>query len=185
MPRTHRPRYAPKQLLAPPRLRAYALRALARRGHSVDELRRKLNYRAAPDADVEALLKDLESAGWLDDPRFARDFARARSRRYGRRRIAAELRMRGIPDALASQALDEIFPTPESEIALLRQRLDKRLARRKSPDSSKLLRSVYAALLRAGFPSAIIRDELFRRPEFRRDKNSFPNSPEGDAEAAP
>jgi hypothetical protein len=45
----------------------------------------------------------------------------------------------------------------------VRRRIARRLQGRKPPYTKKVLQSVYASLLRAGFPSAIIRDELFRQ----------------------
>ena len=45
----------------------------------------------------------------------------------------------------------------------MRQRLERRLKDQRPPYTQKLLRSLYAGLLRAGFSSAIIRDELFGR----------------------
>lgn len=156
------------------KLRNYALRALARRRHATAELRKKMEERAADKAEVESILQNLTEAGWLDDQRFAQEYtrARARYRRYGRFRIARELQMKGVPEALAQEALDETFPTANEEIALIRQRIDKRLAHARPPFTQKLLRSLYGSLLRAGFPSAIIRDELFQRPEFSNNRNS-------------
>ena len=57
----------------------------------------------------------------------------------------------------------EVYPAEKTERALVRQRLERRLKDRHPPYPQKLLRSLYASLLRAGFASAIIRDELFGR----------------------
>ena len=113
---------------------------------------------------VEEVLADLNGRGWLDDRRFAHGYARSRvSRRYGRFRITRELRRRGLSDELIEEALAEVFPSDRDERALVRKRLERRLRGKLRPYSDKLLRSVYASLLRAGFASAIIRDELFQR----------------------
>lgn len=170
MPRAKkRSRFGEKPRLPEPALRNYALRALARRQHSTGELRKKLTSRAAHPLDVETVLLSLTESRWLDDRRFAREFARSRAlhRRYGRFRIVQELRRREIAGGLIEEALDEVFPTAAEELALLRHRIDKRLERARPPLTEKLARSLYGSLLRAGFPSAIIRDELFRRPEFQ------------------
>jgi regulatory protein len=168
-----RSRFGERPRLEQSALRHYALRALARRQHSTGELRKKLEERAAHKPDIETLLQDLTESSWLDDQRFAREFARSRAlhRRYGRFRIAQELRQREIAGDLIEEALDEVFPTVKDEIALLRRRIEKRLERARPPFTQKLVRSLYGSLLRAGFPSAIIRDELFRRPEFQRTRN--------------
>jgi len=64
---------------------------------------------------------------------------------------------------LIEEALAEIFPGEGDERRLLRQRLERRLRGKARPYSDKVVRSAYASLLRAGFSSAIIRDELFKR----------------------
>jgi len=139
------------------------LRALARRAHSAAELRQKLQRRALDPAGVEPLLEDLAARGWLDDRRFALGYARYRAGtgRYGRARVARELHRRGVAQELMEEALAEVFPEEEQQRPLVRQRIARRLQGKKRPYSQRLLRSVYAGLLRAGFPSAIIRDELF------------------------
>ena len=57
----------------------------------------------------------------------------------------------------------EVYPAEKTERLLVRQRLERRLKDRRPPYPLKLLRSLYSGLLRAGFSSAIIRDELFGR----------------------
>ena len=106
----------------------------------------------------------MAERGWLDDRKFAHSFARSRAaRRYGRYRITRELRRRGLAAELIEEALAEIFPTEKEELALVRKRLERRLRGKPRPYSDRLLRSIYASLVRAGFASAIIRDELFTR----------------------
>ena len=154
----------PVQRLAEDELNQYALRALACRAHSTAELRQKLEKRAAAPADVERVLEHFVARGWLEDHRFALDYARYRatSRRYGRYRITSELRRKGVAEEWIEEALAEIFPGEKEERAVLRKRMAKRLRHQRPPYSQKLLRSLYASLLRAGFSSAIIRSELFR-----------------------
>jgi regulatory protein len=149
-------------------LEAYAVRALSRRAHSTWELRQKLTPRALAPADVDPVLSALDGRGWLDDRRFARDFARARARRrYGRYRISRELRGKQVAEEWIDAALAEVFPEEQDERALVRKRLERRLRGQPPPYPLKLLRSLYASLLRAGFSSAIIRDELFARAHGR------------------
>jgi len=83
-----------------PSLRARALRLLARREHSREELRRKLAAHAAEGEDVTVLLDDLTARGWLSDARFAEMAARAKARRYGPIKLAHYLRGRGLADEL-------------------------------------------------------------------------------------
>ena len=152
------------QRLSHEALEVYALRALTRRAHSVAELRAKLLERALPTASVAEIIAGLSERGWLDDRRFAHSFARSRAaRRYGRYRIASELRRRGLADELIEEALAEVLPGEAAERRLIRQRLDRRLRGKPRPYTDKVVRSAYGSLLRAGFSSAIIRDELFKR----------------------
>ncbi len=92
-------------------IQAVALDLLARREHSQQELARKLQTRGFEvDASADAL-KLLVSDGLLSDERFTETFVYSRFRRgTGPQKIRAELRERGIDDALiehAIEALDE------------------------------------------------------------------------------
>ena len=151
--------------------RDYALKALARRAHSGEELRKKLEARADGPAAVERTLESVAASGWLDDRKFALAYARFRAgaRRFGRHRIARELRRKGVAEEHIEAALAEVFPAARDEAALVRQRLERRLRGAAPPYPEKLVRALYASLLRAGFPSAIIRNELFRRTRRRAD----------------
>ena len=81
-----------------PTLVAQAMRFLARREHSREELRRKLIPRAAEGEDLEAVLDDLARRGWLSDVRFAEITARAKARRFGPLKVAHFLKSRGVAD---------------------------------------------------------------------------------------
>ncbi len=130
----------------------------------MSELRRKLERRAVAPVDIDPVLNRLTAAGLLDDQRFAVQFASyyAGARRFGRYRVARELRRRGVAEEFIAEALAEVFPAERDEVALLRARLTRRLRRYPRPYTEKVLRSAYRSLLRAGFSSAIIRRELRR-----------------------
>ena len=80
---------------------------LGRREHSALELRTKLRARGyAPDV-VAATLETMVAEGWQSDERFTEQFVRSRGERgKGPFRISAELRERGIDDALGDAYLD-------------------------------------------------------------------------------
>lgn len=85
---------------------AVALGLLARREHSARELRAKLHSRGFGTAQVETVLARLEEERLQSDERFAEAYLRQRSGKgYGPERIRAELRERGIGEALISAAL--------------------------------------------------------------------------------
>src|SRR3954469_20691791 len=81
-----------------PSLKHRALRMLARREHSREELRRKLERLAGEGDDVAAILDDLTARGWLSDARYAELSIRAHSPRFGPRKLAQQLRNRGGAD---------------------------------------------------------------------------------------
>ena len=81
-----------------PSLRARAMRFLARREHSREELRRKLGPKVTGGDDLEAVLDDLASRGWLSDARYAEQSIRAKAKRYGPARLAQQLRAKGVDD---------------------------------------------------------------------------------------
>jgi regulatory protein len=84
-----------------------AMRALARREHSQQELRLKLQ-RHAPEALVECLLQQLREQGLQSDERFAEAYIRYRSARgYGPLRIKAELQERGVATETIQASLAE------------------------------------------------------------------------------
>jgi regulatory protein len=88
------------------RVRQKAIALLTRREHTRAELRRKL---ALPDREaLEALLDDLSARGWLSDARFAEQYVREHAARFGRDRLVAELRERGVGAADIEVALAQL-----------------------------------------------------------------------------
>jgi regulatory protein len=91
-----------------PDLCARALRLLARREHSRDEIRRRLAADVADPAELEALLDELERSGSLSEHRMAEQMVRVARGRYGSRQVLDRLRSKGVtgePLAQAAQAL--------------------------------------------------------------------------------
>ncbi len=86
-------------------LRARAMRFLARREHSREELRRKLAPKVAEGEDLEAVLDELAAKGWLSDQRFAEHVIRAKSRRFGPMKTAHYLKSRGVDEATIALGL--------------------------------------------------------------------------------
>ncbi len=86
--------------------RETAVRLLARREHSTDELRRKLKRRGYGQATIDEVVSRLSTAESVSDERFAESFVRVRSERgQGPLRIRADLRNRGVPDVLVDEVL--------------------------------------------------------------------------------
>ncbi|KAF7600900.1 MAG: recombination regulator RecX [Candidatus Dactylopiibacterium carminicum] len=99
-------------------LRARALRLLATREHSLQELRRKLLDKDADAEDVDAVLARLQETGLQSDARFAESFVRNRASRMGVARIRRELGERGVAGEEAAEALGDALK--EDELARAR-----------------------------------------------------------------
>ena len=138
-----------------------ALRALMRRAHSVYEMRQALERRAEDKSLVKKIIERLKSAGLIDDARYAKQFARQRteSRKQGKFRIARDLRARGIPDRHIEAALVELSQETD-EAVLIRKRIQRKLKLLRGEIDDRKIASLYRSLLRAGFPSDLIRREL-------------------------
>jgi regulatory protein len=151
-------------------LYAAALRALMRRAHSSFEMRTYLERRAEAPIVVRRVLERLKHEKLVDDAKYALDFARVRAngRRQGGRRIAQELRKRGVPDRHIDAAIAQVFSDLD-EAAIVRKVIERRirLARGRAdqrPFDQKKIASLYRTLLRAGFDPGVIRRELHNLP---------------------
>ena len=83
-----------------------AVRLLARREHSVEELRQKLVKREFDSDEIASALLELQEGDWQSDERFTEAYVRARRLKgYGPVRIAAELRERGVSEQIADRYL--------------------------------------------------------------------------------
>ena len=92
----------------PPTLRTRALKALARREHSRQELRARLWPFAEDPAEIEPLLDELERRGWLSEARFVEQLTSVRRRRFGAARILHELREKGVSDSALAAAQSQL-----------------------------------------------------------------------------
>jgi regulatory protein len=175
-----RSRSSPRQLENEQDLYTAALRALMRRAHSIHEMRAYLERRALEKDSVDQVIARLREQKYLDDNRYALDFARlhANSRRQGRFRIARELRTRGVPDRHIDAALDSVF-AETGEADLVRARLKRRLAHVRGTLDQRQIAGIYRSLLRAGFAADLIRSELRGITS-----GDLPELPDADGEAA-
>jgi regulatory protein len=81
---------------------------LARRAHGRAELEQKLARRTDP-ALAAAVTDDLAAMGYVDDAQFAAAHAELRlGQGWGPLRIAHDLALAGVPDAIAAAALTEL-----------------------------------------------------------------------------
>jgi regulatory protein len=98
-----------------------AVRLLSYRLRSEKELTDRLNEKGF-DADlIRHAVRSLSEDGYLNDPRFARELSssRLRNKHWGRLKIAAELRHKGIASEIIKTVLSDISEDEEKEAARL------------------------------------------------------------------
>lgn len=94
---------------AQPTARDDAIRLLARREYSRQELVERLKARGHGSGIISDTLSDLETQGLQSDERFAESFLRGRVQRgQGVVKMLADISQRGIDRSMASQALAQI-----------------------------------------------------------------------------
>ncbi len=97
----------------------YSLRLLGGRAHSMGELREKMRSRAERPESVERVLARLKEAGYLDDRKFAENYAASRleNQGFGKMRVLRDLRQRRVAPKLAEQVAERTFQsTDETEL---------------------------------------------------------------------
>ena len=144
----------------------YALRALAGRAHSIAELREKLRGRAERAADADTVLARLKEYGYLDDRKFAANYAAVRLERqgFGRARVLRDLQQRKVARQVAETAVRETFrETNEAELVeeFLRRKY-RRETLREFLAEPRNLASAYRRLRVAGFSSGAVLSVLKR-----------------------
>ena len=105
-----------------------AYRVVSPRDRTVAEVRAHLARKGIGGQAIERAVEELETAGFLDDARFAQRFAEDKRalERWGRDRIERELCRRGIDPELVEAAIAPLDPDDELEVAL--SVLDRRMA---------------------------------------------------------
>jgi regulatory protein len=102
-------------------LRARALRLLARREHTRQELERKLSPHAGSSDELKDLMSGLKQKNQFSEERYAEARARQLSRKYGAARIRQDLKARGVPEELVAR-----YSSPEDELQRARAILERK-----------------------------------------------------------
>jgi len=130
------------------------VRLLARRSLSRREVALRLRARGHDDDVVEAAIERLVAASAIDDCALARHWieSQAARRGRGRARAVAELRARGVDEAVAVTAWSEAMEDGaiDGDAVLLRA-VRRRLGATPRPAPRERLARVYNALLHEGF----------------------------------
>ncbi|MBA2617968.1 MAG: regulatory protein RecX [Rubrobacter sp.] len=131
-----------------------ALNLLGYRARSEGEMRERLGRYGYVSETVEAVIGRLGELAYLDDEEFARQRAQEKARKYGPRRVSADLIKSGVGRDLASRAVAEEFEG-RSELADARSAA----ARRYNGGGSEAeARRVYGFLARRGYSAGVCAD---------------------------
>ena len=113
---------------------------------------------------TEGVIEKLEEEGFLNDERFASMYAGSKFRvlRWGKVKIKAGLRSKGVVDSLIIQALSEI--DEEQYLKCLRELKDAKLRTLKGINDDRVIKQkVFAYLASKGFEENLIFQELNKR----------------------
>jgi len=138
-----------------------AIVRLARRDHSVAELRRALVERGHEPAEIDAAIERLRRERYLDDAGYAERFARSRLTHYGlgRTRIRQALFQRGVARGETEAGLDAALR--ELDEGALVEKLARRYWKQHvRVEPERRLPRLWAFLLRRGFPAPLVKERL-------------------------
>ena len=102
-------------------LKTRALRLLARREHSRDELARKLSPHAESREALDSVLDLLISKRLLSNERFAEVRAHWLARKYGAAKIRQDLKAKGLSDELSDRATSGLDELQKAQAILARK----------------------------------------------------------------
>ena len=134
---------------------------LARREHSIWELRQKLRQRFPGFREVELVLLQLEEQKFLCDERFSLNFVRSRmaNRSWGAYRLRAELQQRGIAGQWIEQAL-----ASEVDESVLREKAETFVRKSGFPTDPAAKTKLAQKLYQRGFSQELINQVLSQDP---------------------
>ncbi len=141
---------------------------LARRAYSIAELRQTLERKFPANPAVGEAIARLRQLGYLDDQKFAEQYASqlARNRSLGRYRIRRELKAKRVNYRTIEPALARAFEEMD-EREVLERALAKKLRTLRLPLTIRKLHSLCQSLLRRGFRTDDIIKVVRSRPELK------------------
>lgn len=156
----------PEREMSPERKRVRtmerATRLLAARPRAVGELRQRLLEKEWTDAaTVDEVLARLTEYGYLDDAKFAQNYAeyQIRQKPVGRQRLRRELAQHKVSEETTQTVLDEVF-REVSEENLLDEALAQRLRVKGRPQTPAAANNLASYLLRRGFRASLVWEKV-------------------------
>ena len=144
------------------RVFARAGKLLAAKPRSIAELReRLLEGRGATRPVVDEAIERLREYGYLDDAKFAQNYAslRVQQQPVGRQRLQRDLWLKKVDKATADAALDQVFEET-SEADLIDRAIAKRLRLRGRPKTREQAKKLFDHLLRQGFGFELVSERV-------------------------
>jgi regulatory protein len=120
-----------------------------------------LEGRGATEAIVEVVIERLREYGYLDDARYAQNYAslRVQQKPIGRQRLQRDLWLKKIDKQTADAALDQVFEaTPEEQ--LIDRAIAKRVRLRGKPTNRAEAKKLFDHLLRQGFAFELVSEKV-------------------------
>jgi regulatory protein len=145
--------------------REAALRLLAVRPRSAAELARRLRMKGYGPEIGEEVIGRLREMGMVDDAAFAGMLARdrVRLRPQGSRRLASELRQKGVDDETARAAIHETMEGEATNERELARRAAEKWRPRPDEEPERARRRLHGFLARRGFDDETIREAIDER----------------------
>jgi regulatory protein len=150
----------PRKLYTEHDLYEYAVGALGRQMRSVAQLKRLLRNRVEADTEigktlVELVVVRLKDQGYLNDAKYAAAYSSFRrdNEKFGRRRVATDLKIKGVHGEVIEKALSAVYDEVNEE-KLARDYLHRK--RFQKPKDQKQAARLFRQLMRAGFETKTI-----------------------------
>lgn len=133
----------------------YAIRLLSYRSRSRREIEVKMKEKGYDERIIDDTITYLEKYGLINDEEFAKEFIKAKSKKFGRRRIEIELSQKGVADQIIDDVFDKkISDEHEYDVALILAR--KKMKSYIGDDRNAIYRKMGSFLQRKGFDYSII-----------------------------
>lgn len=150
-----------REEILPLRAKKRAMNLLQKREYTSAALREKLRDGEYPEDCIEEAVAYVESYGYVDDLRYARDFIVYNLDRKSRMRIEQDLMRKGIRKDMVRAVFEELEEegTRQDEASMVRSLLEKKKYDARTADGQEKQR-MYAFLYRKGFHADVINKAL-------------------------
>lgn len=139
-----------------------AVRLLAAKPRSIGELRERLLEKNWTNREiVESVLNRLEEYKFVDDDKFAHDFAASKLRQkpVGKRKLQQTLSNKQLDKETIETALAQVYEeTPEAD--LVAEAIQKRIRLKGLPENRDETKKFYDYLMRQGFSYGLISEKM-------------------------